>query len=230
MPLIRVGLTPEPGAFTTYDAIGGTASGATVEVLKAIAALQDLTPTYVLFHGSGSNPGVAALNDDRIDVIAYTFQITPERTAQVDFSVPVLSYGEALVVQARDRTAYRTSADLAGRTIGVIAGSNYVGIAERAGATTVVGTSLAGAVAEVDAGRIDAVIGTAPTLTYVVRHGAYPNVRLVTDYVSSDALPAGFGVKKGNAALLAALDAGLAQLKADGSLDRILAAYGLSSS
>jgi polar amino acid transport system substrate-binding protein len=230
MTLIRVGLTPEPGAFTTYDAAAGTASGATVEVLKAIAALQDLTLTYVLFHGSGSNPGVAALNDDRIDVIVYTYQITPERAAQYDFSTPVLSYGEALVVQARDRTEYRTSADLAGRTVGVIAGSNYVGIAKRAGAAIVVGTSLAGAVADVDAGKIDAVIGTAPTLTYVVHHGPYPNVRVVTDYVSSDALPAGFGVRKGNAALLAAIDAGLAHLKADGSLERILAGYGLAPS
>ena len=37
---------------------------------------------YVVVTGSGSPPGVAALNDGRIDVIGYTFQITPDRQAQ----------------------------------------------------------------------------------------------------------------------------------------------------
>ena len=225
--VVRVGVSPDPGAFTVFDKKSGTASGATVEVLQEIARAQGLTLRYVVVPGSGSPPGVAALNDGRIDVIAYTFQITPDRQAQYDFSDPVLSYGEALAVRRDDAAHYGTADDLKGKTVGVIVGSSYVDIASRAGAIGVAGGSLPGAVADVNDGRLVAVIGTAPTLIYTVVHGDYPNVRQVDDYQSHDVLPAGFGVKQGNVALLAKINASLDNMKSDGSLRKILAEYGL---
>jgi len=225
--VVRVGVSPDPGALTVYDTKSGAASGATIEVLQEIARAQEMILKYVVVTGSGSPPGVAALNDGRIDVIGYTFQITPDRQAQYDFSDPVLSYGEALAVRTTDTAPYASADDLRGKSVGVIVGSSYVGIAERAGAIGVPSHSLPGAVGDVNDGRLVAVIGTAPTLIHTVVHGDYPNVRLVDGYRSRDVLPAGFGVKQGNAALLAKINASLGNMKADGSLRRILAKYGL---
>ena len=52
--VVRVGVSPDPGAFTVFDKKSGTASGATVEVLQEIARAQGLTLRYVVVPGSGS--------------------------------------------------------------------------------------------------------------------------------------------------------------------------------
>jgi polar amino acid transport system substrate-binding protein len=224
---IRVGISPTPGALTVYDEKTGRASGATGELLEIIAKNAGWKLQYVQVMGSGTNPYVAAFGADKIDVVAYAYQITPDRTAQFDFSEPILSYGEALVVHKSDARQYQSAADLKGVSLGVIAGSNYVDIAKRVGADAQISTSLPGAVADVNSGKIAAAMGSAPTIIYEAMKAEYPNVRIVTTYKSDDVLPAGFGVKKGNAALLSALNAGLAKLRADGTLKTVLAKYSL---
>ncbi len=58
------------------------------------------------------------LLEGRGDVIAANFTVTPERKAQIDFSVPVAIVREQLITRQSDETI-RTSADLKGRTIAI---------------------------------------------------------------------------------------------------------------
>jgi ABC-type amino acid transport substrate-binding protein len=76
----------------------------------------------------------------------------------------VLLYGQTLVVQKSESTEYKSADDLKGRSVGVVAGSNYVGIVKRVGGDPVPGNSVAGAVADVNAGKIATAMGSAPTI------------------------------------------------------------------
>ena len=226
-PVVRVGVFPMGGPMTLLDEGSGNASGATVEILQAIAKDRGLKLQYVKITGSGSNPFVAALASDTIDLIAYCFQMTADRKAQFDFSEPVLSYGEAVIVHKDDPKDYRSAKDLKGLSLGVVVGSSYVDTAKGVGANAIIGDSLGGLLMDVNTGKIVAAMGSAPTVLNAVQRGTYPNVRVPSNYRSDEALPAGFGVRKGNVGLLKTIDAGLAKLTADGSAKAILAKYGL---
>jgi polar amino acid transport system substrate-binding protein len=225
--VVRVGIGPNPGAFTVFDERTGAASGgATLEILEMIATDAGLALQYVPITGAGSNPFVEALSTDKIDLIVYTSQVTPARQEQYDFSDPVLSYGEALVVQKGDTTDYKSADDLKGVAVGVVAGSSYVDIATRVGADVKLYESSSPMV-DVNAGTLTATIGSAPTFIYQALYGPYPNVKVVSGYTSKDVLPAAFGVKKGKTALLETINASLAKFQADGTVKTILAKYGL---
>jgi polar amino acid transport system substrate-binding protein len=224
---VKVGISAVPGIFTAFDEKTGKASGAMVELFEAIASNAGIEIQYVKIDATSSDPFVAALKAGKIDTIVYTFQITPDRQSQFDFSNPVLSYGETLVVQKTDPTEYRSAEDLRGRSVGAVAGSNYVDLVKRAGGTPVLGNSVAAAVADVNAGKIVAAMGSAPTIIYVAQHGPYDNVKIASEYRSKDVLPAGMGVRKGDTELLKRINDGLAKFRADGTSHRILTKYGL---
>ncbi|WP_018268470.1 substrate-binding periplasmic protein [Methylosinus sp. LW4] len=223
---MRVGIAAEPGVFAGFDAGTKKASGATVEILQAIAEDIDVDLQYVVVTGAGTVPYAKAIADGRIDIVANTYQITPERQALFDFSDPVVSYGETLVIRKNDQRDFKTAEDLKNLKVAVIAGSNYVDIAKRVGADPVVGGSLDGAAESVDNGKVDAAMGTAPTLAFIVRGGAFANIRVAKAYVSHDIRPAGFGLRKGDTALLQKINGSLARLKANGTVSKLLTRYG----
>jgi len=225
--LVKVGISSVPGVFTAFDEKTGKTSGAMVELFERIASNTGLDVQYIKIEGTSSDPFAAALKAGKIDAIIYTFQITPERQAQFDFSDAVLSYGETLVVQKSEPTDYKSADELKGRSVGGVAGSNFVGIVKRVGGEPIPGNSVAAAVADVDAGKIVAAMGSAPTIIYVAQHGPYNNVKIASGYRSKDVLPAGMGVRKGDTELLKKINDGLAISRADGTLQKVLAKYGL---
>jgi polar amino acid transport system substrate-binding protein len=224
---VRVGTFTGANPFTFYDETTGTARGAGAEIIQAISEEAGLAIEWVPIEGSGSNPFVEAIEADRIDVISYPFQRTEARQAQYDFTDPIFTYGETIVVHKDDTREYRGAADLAGVSVGVVEGSNFVDIANAAGADTRVGESLPNAMKGVDAGELQAAMGTAPVVIYVVGEGEMPNLRIPEEYRSEAPLPAGFGVKKGNTELLAALNDGLDTLADEGAIAEIAGRWDL---
>jgi polar amino acid transport system substrate-binding protein len=222
---VRIGVFPSGGPFTLFGEATKDATGATVEILEALAEDAGLMIEWVPIEGSGSNPMVAAIEADQIDLIAYPFQMTDARQEQYDFTDPIFAYGETVIVQSADEREYGSAADLKGRSVGVVEGSNFVDIANSVGADTREGPSLDAAIDDVNAGRIDAVMGTAPVLIYRVQQGTWPEVRIPSEYRSESPVPAGLGVKKGNSALLETLNAGLEKLTADGTIQEISAQW-----
>jgi polar amino acid transport system substrate-binding protein len=230
---LRVGVTDAPPAngnpFAMMDPATRSGIGAGAEIIQAVAEDLGLTIEWVPINPGGSNPVAAAFADNQIDVNVYPFQMTDSRKAQFDFTDPIYSYGEVLAIRRDDQRDYRSATDLAGRSVAVVSGSAFVDIATRAGANVVQVATLNDAYSELIAQRVDAVMGTAPTLAYVIETQAtYPDLAIAPTYRSDSALPAGFGVRKENPDLLASLNASLAKLRQAGIILEISDRWGVS--
>ena len=120
---VRVGSTPTGVPFTFLDTKTNQISGIMVDLMKAIGKDQgfaiEITPmTFSTL--------IAALQANKIDVIAAAMYITPTRQEVVDFSDPIITYGEGLFVAAKDTKDYTSMADLKGEIVGVQIGTAYV--------------------------------------------------------------------------------------------------------
>ncbi|MCY1311533.1 L-cystine-binding protein FliY [compost metagenome] len=82
--------------------------------------------------------------------------------------------------------------------------------------------------ADVRAGRIDLGIVDPPSIIYQIKTKNIPGVKLDTGYQPQRKWQVGMAVQKGNAALLEAVNAALAELKKNGELAAIGQKWGVS--
>ena len=75
-------------------------------------------------------------------------------------------------------------------------------------------------------GQVSAVFDL-PIIAYNLSQGQFPRVRIVKSYKPVISGSVGIGVRKTDGELLKKINAGLAKLKADGTVDKILAKWGL---
>ena len=78
-------------------------------------------------------------------------------------------------------------------------------------------------------GRLKAGFADYPILAYNLKQGGFPEVRLVESYKPATVGSVGIGVRKGDTELLAKINASLAKLKANGTIDKILEKWGLKA-
>jgi polar amino acid transport system substrate-binding protein len=129
---IRVGFANEaPYGFATPD---GKLTGESPEVVKAVLAKMGITQVDGVLTEFGSLiPGLQA---GRFDIIAAGIFITPKRCAQVQFSEPTYSIGQAFLVKAgnpkgiKDYGSIKDNPDL---KLAVMAGAVEGGYAKDAG-------------------------------------------------------------------------------------------------
>lgn len=69
---------------------------------------------------------IPSLTGSKIDIIAAAMYITPPRQEVVDFSRPIYTYGEGLVVPKKDTREYAKLEDMKGFTVGAQKGTAYV--------------------------------------------------------------------------------------------------------
>ena len=226
VPTYSIGATPTGIPFTFLDARTNTIQGAMVDLLDAIAndagfkiGIQP-TPFPAL---------IPALTGKRIDIIAAPMLITAPRREVVDFSDPVFSYPEGLVVNINDKTAYRSLAELKGQVVGAQAGTVYLEFLKRNAelAEVKVYKSLAEILREVSLGHIKAGVGDARIVRYQLAHNAGLWARLVPTYEPKLTGSVGIAVRKSDTELLNQINASLAKLRADGTIDKILAKWGV---
>jgi polar amino acid transport system substrate-binding protein len=65
------------------------------------------------------------------------------------------------------------------------------------------------------------------SLAYALRQGLFPEVRLVKSYKATSIQPIAIGVRKSDGELLSKIDAAIAKLNADGTVQQIIAKWGL---
>ncbi len=226
VPTYSVGATSTGIPFTFLDARTNTIQGAMVDVLDGIAndagfkiGIQP-TPFSAL---------IPALTGKWIDIIAAPMLITTPRREVVDFSDPVFSYPEGLVVNINDKTAYRSLSELKGQIVGAQAGTVYVEFLKRnAGLAEVkVYNSLTEILREVSLGHIKAGVGDARIVRYQLAHNAGLWARLVPTYEPRLTGSVGIAVRKSDTELLNQINASLAKLRANGTIDKILAKWGV---
>ena len=175
------------------------------------------------------NALIPSLTSGRIRLIAAAMVITPARREIVDFSDPVYSYGEALIVAASDTIDYRTLEELKGKVVGAQVGTVYIDALQESGLFPEVKVydSIADILRDVGVGRIEAGFGDHPIVSYQLGLETHPEARLVRSYEPRIVGSIGIGVRKDDPELLARINQSLVRLKENGTLDRIVAGWNL---
>lgn len=162
---------------------------------------------------------IPALQTGSIDAIVSQLFIKPARQKVIDFSDPYYKSG-LIAVTGVDNKTIRTSADLAGKTIGTETGTLAVDFIKEhvKDATIAQLPSINNALLALQAGRTDAVIYDTPHLTYYAATAGKGKVRVVQPALEGQDV--GVGFKKGSP-LVAPANAALAAMRADGRLKAI---------
>jgi polar amino acid transport system substrate-binding protein len=224
--VVRVASTPTGVPFTFLDTKTNQISGIMVDLMKAIGKDQGFTVEVTPMTFSTL---IAALQAGKADVIAAAMYITPTRQEVVDFSDPIYTYGEGLFVAAKDGKDYKTMEDLKGETVGVQIGTAYVKPLTDSGyyKEIKVYDTIPDIIRDVNVGRIKAGFADYPIVAYQIAQGGYPETRLAKNYKPVLAGSVGIAVKKGDKAMLDKINASLRKFKGDGTIDKILATWGL---
>jgi polar amino acid transport system substrate-binding protein len=226
VPTYNVGSTPTGVPFTFLDVKTNTIQGAMVDLITAIG---EDAGFKVNVQATPFSALIPSLTSNKIDIISAAMLITPQRKEIIDFSDPVFPYPEGMVVTAADNTPYKSLADLKGQVVGAQVGTVYVDFLKKNGefAEVKVYDSLADILRDVSLGRVKAGFGDAPILKYQLSQNASLKAKLVPTYEPKMTGSVGIGVRKTDQELLKKINASLAKLQANGSVDKILVKWSL---
>jgi polar amino acid transport system substrate-binding protein len=225
--VLKVGSTPTGTPFTFLDTKTNSIEGVMVDLIKEIAKESGFK---VEVEGMQFSTLIPALTGNKIDLIAAAMYITPSRKEVIDFSDPIYSWGEGLIVPKSDTKEYKGISELKGYVVGAQVGTAYVEPLQKGGIVSEVKIykTIPDILADVNAGRIQAGFADMPIAAYNIQQGLFPQVRLVKSYEPTISGSAGIGVRKGETELLKKVNAALAKFKTDGTLAKILAKWGLA--
>jgi len=218
---IRVGTTPSSPPSAFLDVATQTIQGVMPDVMKEIAKREGLDITFDTMPFSTL---VQSVVSGKIDVIVAGMKPTAPREKIVDFAAPVFSFGETVVLPDSDKAAYKHAEEMKGKTLGLPAGTTYAeAIAKLSGFKEIKYYESSGdGIMDLQHGRIDAFFGDAPIMNWMADHGQLRGMHVDKDYVPIQVGGVAIAVKKGNKALLDKINAGIASMKADGTLQTIL--------
>ncbi len=163
---------------------------------------------------------LAALESKRLDVVINQVTISEERKQKYDFSAPYTVSGIQALTRKADADSIKSSADLAGKKVGVGLGTNYEQWLKENVPQADIRTydDDPTKFQDLNVGRIDVIL--------VDRLAAFEMVEKTGDRlaVAGDAFSrqeSGIALRKGNPQLLAAINEAIAKLRADGTLKRL---------
>ncbi|HXW24897.1 MAG TPA: ABC transporter substrate-binding protein, partial [Xanthobacteraceae bacterium] len=164
-PALKVGSTPTGIPFTFLDTKTNTIQGVMVDLVAAVGKDAGFAVTIEPMQFSTL---IAALTSGKIDIISAAMYITPARKEVIDFSAPVYSYGEGLVVPKTDAKDYVGFAELKGETVGAQVGTVYVEPLKNSGlfAEVKVYDTIPDILRDVNTGRLKAGFADYPILAY----------------------------------------------------------------
>jgi polar amino acid transport system substrate-binding protein len=225
-PVLKVGTTPAAIPFHFLDAQNNTVQGVMVDLIREVGKDAGFE---VRFEPMQFSALIGALTSNRIDVISAAMFVTAPRQAVMSFSAPIYSYGEALFVPKADTREYARLEDLRGRSVGAQSGTAFVKPLQDSGlfADVKLYDTIPDILRDVNGGLLQGGFADYPIVAYNLQQGRYPEVRLVRSYKPGVVGQVAIGVRKGDADLLARINAALAKLRADGRLQALLARWGL---
>ena len=209
-----------------YADADGTYVGIDVDLLAAVAADQgfeyELNPV-------GFDAALQNVQSGQADGVIAGMSITDERKEIFDFSEPY--YDSTVCAAALSSSDIASLDDLKGKKVAVKNGTQSSlwadSIKDQYGFETVTFDDSATMYQDVTAGNTVCCFEDTPVMSYAISTGNV-DFKLIADCGSDSefATPYGFAVNKGdNTELLAAFDAGLANIKSNGKYDEIVATY-----
>ncbi len=198
---------------SSIDEATGDLVGFDVDVAKKVGEILGL---QVEFTDLSFDTILTDVNQDRYDVSIGSMTVTPERAAKVDFT-DVYYYTPAGILVKEGGMQIAGVEDLAGKKVGVGAGTTYVKwLQDNSEAKPVIYATDADAFPDLakDNGRIDFAFTAVPTSIEAIRQGQ--PFELSGDPLYYEDLA--FAVKKGEADWLALLNYCIQKMHEDGSL------------
>jgi peptide/nickel transport system substrate-binding protein len=213
--LIKVGNNAEYPPFESVDESGNIV-GFDIDLMNAIAREAGFAVEYVNTRWDGI---FVALASGEFDAVISAATITPERAETVDFSDPYFDAGQVITVRA-DTTDITGPDDLAGKKVGVQLGTTGdIWLTENTQAEVVRYDENTLAFQALATGEVDAAVADSPTAADIVKANPEMNLKLLPGVYTEEQY--GIAVNKDRPEVLAAINKGLAAVKASGEYDTI---------
>jgi polar amino acid transport system substrate-binding protein len=204
---------------------GGKPTGFDVELMQAICG--DLGLNWQLAHYTGGdfNGIFAGLADGSWDCVASGTTITKERQAVASFCAPYFESGQSLVCNIKKTPQVHSVDDLGGMSLGVQHGNTSEPVAQQLQVAAKVAAvriyayhDIGVMLADLEAGKIGAVMKLAPVMHWLIRNR--PALGVVQEGITTEQL--GLAVRLGNEPLRRAIDDAQARLRERGVLDKLI--------
>ena len=202
----------------------GEIVGFDIDVVSAVAKKAGIEVKFVNTPWEGIFNNLA--QGDR-DLLVSAITITDERKQTIDFSAPYFDAQQLIAVKADSKVAKFD--DLKKLKVGVQTGTTGDEVVTKLlGKTSTAikrfeSTPLA--LKELEASGVDAVVADNGVVIHYVANNAGAKFKTVADTASFVPEQYGIAVKKGNAELLEKINKGLADIKADGTYDKLYGQY-----
>jgi polar amino acid transport system substrate-binding protein len=205
-------------------------AGVCTPLMDAIAAEAGFTIEYApAYNLTTLYPALIA---NEIDIACSAINASNELRAQgVAFTSPVYLNRGAIIVLNTDTTPYARLSELQGKTVGVTAGSAYIGQLNNAGVTTLREyPSNMDALNALIAGEVQAVVQGETSIRFFQVQGLFPELRWAETYAPNSPVtyPA-IGVRAAEFELLGRVQAALQKMKGDGTLATMTEGFGLAA-
>ncbi|NOZ70689.1 MAG: transporter substrate-binding domain-containing protein [Chloroflexi bacterium] len=211
---ITVGTNAEYPPFESVDE-GGNIIGFDIDLMNAIAKAAGFEVEFVNTRWDGI---FVALASGEFDAVISAATITDERKQTVDFSAPYFNAGQTLAVKIG--SDIKSVDDLSGKRVGVQLGTTGdIWASENTDAEVVRYDEITLAFQALAQGDIDAVINDAPTSAAIIKANPEMGVTIVGEPFTEEFY--GIAVNKNRPEVLAAINAGLATVRATGEYDEI---------
>src|SRR5437879_268601 len=215
--VLKVGSTPTGVPFTFLDTKTNSIQGIMVDLITEIGKDAGF---QVQIEPMQFSTLIASLTSNKIDIISAAMFATAARKEVIDFSEPVYTYGEGLLVPKTDKKDYAKLEDLKGEVVGAQVGTAFVDALKKTGLFSEVKVydTIPDILRDVNTGRLKAGFGDYPILAYNLKQGSFPEARLVESYKPTIIGSVGIGVRKNDQDLLKRINASLAKLTANGTV------------
>jgi His/Glu/Gln/Arg/opine family amino acid ABC transporter permease subunit len=202
------------------SAEGGKFEGFDIDIGRAVARELGVEARFVNSAFDGIFP---ALQNGQFDAVMSAVSITPERQQSMLFSAPYYTAGQLVVVQT-SRGDIAGPDDLPGKRVGVQINTTGQFEMEKRGDVKEITryNTIDLALLDLQNGRIDAVVGDAPTVRYMIRQ-RFPGLRPVGRPFTEEHY--GIAMAQGSEPLRDAVNAALKTIRASGEYDRIHESY-----
>lgn len=191
--------------------------------IDIILALAEKMQYKVDFHDTPWSRFYESLDTSTCDLWISGISITPEREEKVSFSEPYLdSFNSVYVLDKPEHQDIQKFEDLKDKIVSAPSNTNnYAALLELKGNTDgiVEVKNYYTAFKRMAAGQVDATMGNSKVMENLISH--YPNIKFRSFHRDETASNYAIAVKKGNVELLQKINKAMAQLKSDGTYDKI---------
>lgn len=196
----------------------GQVVGFDIDLVKAVAARGKFE---VEFQNVAWDGIFAALKNGNYDMVASSVTITPDRKAQFDFSEPYLKAGQVILVRTEDRSKYPDMASLKGKKVGVQIATTGSERMEKEPVELKQYNTAGLVFQDLINGNIDAVMMDKPVADYYASKKPESAKKIVVVGEPHTSEQFGLVLRKGDTQLKAMVDGGLAEIRKDGTLERL---------